>query len=464
MEEKGVKQSEKVEKIIRPAAESGWQTVCSNATSRLAAYRESFHTHAETLAQHEKGLRGQILGRIGANLESFLAQKQTSALRPIMEAMMDPLSQAFGEAVRSFYTILSTKAQAKELDGRDKRASTLRALVHGLEFHLQSDSMLFWSSQVLNNMFPDPFTTSVFLKSKYPHLIAVRECINAVGSLLYRALHTYEGAVNDAIEHTPATYVARLLTVIHQLVHDSKRMIRGMVHKIMHALLRKNLLMLMPQYLADTAEINFTQGISPDLAVYFDAERVLLNTVFDFAEKFVSDFLTPFFVDCDTSIDGIEKELVATGNNEPSSSGGTNRLSNKHISLSTTRLSVGSSSGASRLVATDVSAPAGSPDVGRSSFDQRKPLRTSGGALSTSLRSSNSPAPSPMGSPMTPHKAAIGIALPGLSRSPLSPTPKAQKAPESESSSAVAETKELSVAELEAQNAKALASLSDLSI
>lgn len=467
LEDKGVKRSEKIEKIVRPATEAGWHTVCTNATSRTVAYRESFHTHMELIAQHEKSIRDQILGKIGPTLESFLAQKQITALKPIMETLMDPLTQAFGEAVRSFFTILSTKSLVKDLDGREKRTGTFASLVYGLEYHLQSDSLLFWSSQILNNMFSDPFTISIFLKSKYPYLIVARECIDTVGSVLYRALNTYEVALNDAIEHPHTAYISRLLTVISQLVHDSKRLLRGIAHKIMHSILRSYILAQLPQYQTEVADLNFTQGIPPELQLYFDSERMLLNTVFEFTDKFVTDFLTPFFMDCDTSIDGIEKELIALGNNEPSTNvnrASVNRLSTKHMSLSATRQpSTGTSSAtATRLLTPDVIQ---TPDLGRSSFEQRnnKPLRTSGGALRTSLKSSNTP--SPMSSPVSPHKSAIGVALPGLSiRPPLSPVGRVVEDSvgkiDSQGGEAVSiEKKEKTTNELMEENAKALSDL-----
>ena len=300
-----------MEKVIEGVVVAFWTQLLDQAQKSVLVDREIVIGNLATIQAQQAAAIGKITAILNPNMDEFLLGHDSLTLHPILEAMLDPVTQAFSQTVRTFYTSLAARVVIFDLTPKPKKKNTVNDLIARLDQSWVSDAnhITFWPAQIFVNMFADANLARVFQTSAVPGNVVSGHCLQRVSTLLHGALLKFDedsdivdltkfGAVNEVIVSKCA-----------EIIYDAKILLFQTLFEALKSLLIHPLTLHLP-LLRPEIELLATSGdIDCHLLIYIHLDKLLWDSVSATADRHIKNFIEPYIADCEATIDAVEAEI-----------------------------------------------------------------------------------------------------------------------------------------------------------
>jgi len=285
---------------VKAACGGAWVSSANAVRSLSSSIQSSVKDLLSPLLEKQKGFKETIAGKIGGTINPFLADKGAALLRPILNVMFKPVTEAFILSVKGFHTHMSGKISSNEF-----AAARFQSTLDYSDWQMD-----WWSGPIgqsyhtIHRMYSSDFAevASLLVGGITPY--TVYNMVNdKLKLIIHRAVFTF-GSLAKSISESELASVLGHVTGL--LFHDIMIMIKTTVFDVLKAILDAPLteLVLKPcgELIAPIQETIDSIPI-PGLSLLFDLGSMLNEVVYKIEDGAVEAIISGSLRDIKTSID-----------------------------------------------------------------------------------------------------------------------------------------------------------------
>ncbi|CAK9253075.1 unnamed protein product [Sphagnum jensenii] len=297
-------------KMVSDNTTTAWNTVLSRAQDMTAVIEISARSNMKQVMEQEVALKGRIIELIASSLRPFIAEHGARTLRPVLDVIAAPISAAFAQSVQYFYSTLTNRFNAGELNTPPKRSLSIRAIAKRAESYWCSDSLLYFPAQTISKIYShNPQVEEHFPEGSYSLSDLKHFCINQVRDLAFRALFVFikstETVTTGKIEKTVANLTRYYL-------EDAKRMIRKTLKTIMVNMMSTYIVQLWTPCAQVAQPVQHTIDVIPTagLSQLFHVNCLMHDVIQDVVDRSINAAVDGYKVQCDEFVDRAQADML----------------------------------------------------------------------------------------------------------------------------------------------------------
>jgi hypothetical protein len=285
---------------VKGAVSGAWTSSVTAVRSLSASIQSSVKDLLTPLLEKQRDFKKMITDKISGTVNPFLADKGANLLRPVLNVIFKPVTDAFVLAVQGFHSHFSSKIASNEF-----AAARFQTTLDYSDWQMD-----WWSGPihqgyvVVHRMYSDDFATiaSLLVGGITPYTVYNMVC-DKLKLIIHRAVFTF-GSLAKSIAESELPSVLSHVTSL--LFHDILVMIKSVVMAVLNAILNAplNEMVLKPckELIAPLQETVDAIPI-PGLSMLFDLNNMLEDVVYTVRDGAVDALISGSFKDMKTAVD-----------------------------------------------------------------------------------------------------------------------------------------------------------------
>jgi len=276
---------------IRKAVGSSVKTACSSAWLSSAGAVRSMSTTIQSqvkdliapLVEKEKVFKETIVQKVSGTVDPFLSEKGSEVLKPVLDVLFQPVSDAFVYAVQGFYSHMTEKIK----DGAFKQND----YTYGIN---RADwEMDWWNGPVhksyvlVDRLYDTDLNTVAKLCGNLSTYTIYYMVLDKLKLMLHRAVFTFRELAKD-IGETEQTSVLSHVTGL--MFHDAMILVKNVIFTVLKAILENPIaeFVIKPCVaLIEPIQATIDEIPIPGLSVLFDLPGMLEDVVYSIEDNAV---------------------------------------------------------------------------------------------------------------------------------------------------------------------------------
>ena len=284
---------------VKAAVGGAWTSSVTAVRSLSASIQSSVKDLLTPLLEKQKEFKNMIVGKISGTVNPFLADKGANLLKPVLNVVFKPVTDAFILAVQGFHSHFASKIASNEF-----AAARFQTTLDYSDWQMD-----WWSGPihkgyvVVHRMYSDDFATiaSLLVGGLTPYTV-YNMVTDKLRLIIHRAVYTF-GSLAKSIAESELPSVLSHVTSL--LFHDILIMIKSVVMAVLNAVLDSPLnelvikpckdLILPLQETIDAIPI-------PGLSMLFNLNTMLEEVVYNVRDGAVDALISGSFKDMQTAV------------------------------------------------------------------------------------------------------------------------------------------------------------------
>jgi hypothetical protein len=284
---------------VKAAVGGVWTSSVTAVRSLSASIQSSVKDLLTPLLEKQKEFKTMIVSKISGTVNPFLADKGANLLKPVLNVMFKPVTDAFVLAVQGFHSHFSGKIASNEF-----AAARFQTTLDYSDWQMD-----WWSGPihkgyvVVHRMYSDDFATiaSLLCGGLTPYTVYNMVC-DKLKLIIHRAVYTF-GSLAKSIAESELPSVLSHVTSL--LFHDILIMIKSVVTAVLAAVLDSplNELVIKPcKELIQPLQETIDAIPIPGLSMLFNLNTMLESVVYQVRDGALDAMISGSFNDMKTAV------------------------------------------------------------------------------------------------------------------------------------------------------------------
>ena len=291
---------------VKAACSAAWVSSGTAVRSLSASIQSSVKDLLTPLLEKQKDFKEMIVQKISGTVNPFLADKGASLLRPVLNVVFKPVTDAFVIAVKGFHAHMSAKITSNEF-----AAARFQSTLDYSDWQMD-----WWSGPIhqgyiiCHRMYSDDFATiaSLLVGGVTPYTV-YNMVMDKLKLIVHRAVYTFGSLAKSIAEGELASVLAHVTGL---LFHDVFIMVKAVISDVLAAILASPLqeLVLKPcgELIAPLQETIDAIPV-PGLSLLFNLGSMLEEVVYSIQDGAIEALISGSLADVKTAINVAHAEI-----------------------------------------------------------------------------------------------------------------------------------------------------------
>jgi hypothetical protein len=215
---------------VKAACSSAWLSAAQSVRSLSSSIQSSVKDLIKPLVEKEKVFKDTISEKISSKVDPFLADKGASLLKPVLDVLFKPVTEAFVYGVQGFHDHITGKITDGEL-----KKENFDLKIQYVDWQLD-----WWNGPVhkayviVDRLYDTDLNTVASLFSGITSYTIYNMVMDNLKSIVHRALYTFRVLAKDIPETEFASVLAHVTSL---MFHDAALMVKYVILTVLSAIL-----------------------------------------------------------------------------------------------------------------------------------------------------------------------------------------------------------------------------------